>query len=169
MQLEAQLRRKTKEDLMEKYAILLGYLDKQIVFIKRLYDEIIGIDVSTYDKQFLFAMRVQQFYTALEDLLKQIAKAFENHIENMNNFHKELLIRMNTEIPKIRPAVISQQSLLLLDKLRIFQDFISHAYDCELDEHELSLIQKKLKQEYSLVDADLKKFRIFIAKLSNTV
>lgn len=152
---------------MEKYAILLGYFDKQMIFVKKLYSEIIIIDVSQYEKRFVFAMRVQQFYTALEDLFKQIAKSFENHIENMSNFHKELLSRMNTEIPKIRPAAISNKSLLLLDKVRSFRHFIRHAYDCELDENELILIQKKLKEDYSLVEMDLTKFRSFVLSLSS--
>lgn len=151
---------------MEKYAILLGYFDKQLSFIEKLYGEIIKVDVSIYDKRFLFAMRVQQFYTALEDLFKQIAKSFENHIENMSHFHKEMLVRMNTEIPKIRPAVISNQSLVLLDKVRAFRHFIRHAYDCELDPNELLLIQEKLKKEYAQVETDLQKFRTFIQKLS---
>jgi hypothetical protein len=73
---------------MEKYAILLGYFDKQLPFVKKLYDEVVIVDVSIYDKRFLFAMRVQQLYTAIEDLFKQIAKSFENHIENMSNFYK---------------------------------------------------------------------------------
>jgi small-conductance mechanosensitive channel len=151
---------------MEKYAILLGYFDKQLAFIKKLYSEVVPIDLSIYDKRFLFAMRVQQFYTALEDLMKQIAKSFENHIDNMSNFHRELLTRMNTEVPNIRPAVLSHQSLLFLDKLRAFRHFIRHAYDCELDEKELQLIQEKLKKEYSHVESDLQKFRLFVQKLS---
>src|SRR3990167_4102458 len=125
---------------MEKYAILLGYFDKQISIIKKLYTEIVAVDVSIYDKQFLFSMRTQQFYTAIEDLFKQIAKSFENHVENMNNFHKELLARMATEVPKIRPAILSKQSLVLLDKVRAFRHFIRHAYDCELNKEELQLI-----------------------------
>ena len=151
---------------MEKYAILLGYFDKQIVLIKKLYDEVIIVDVSVYEKQFLFAMRVQQFYTAIEDLFKQIAKSFENHIENMSNYHKEMLIRMNTEIPKMRPAVISQQSLIFLDKIRAFRHFIRHAYDCELDESQLRIIQERLKKEYPDVESNLQKFRAFIQTLS---
>ncbi len=153
---------------MEKYAFLLGYFDKQLLVIKRLYDEIITVDVSNYDKQFLFAMRVQQFYTSLEDLFKQIAKSFENHIDSMSNFHKEMLMRMNTDVPKIRPRVISNQSLVLLDKVRAFRHFIRHAYDCELDEKELRLIRDKLTSGYTYVDQDLQAFRSYIKKLANT-
>ena len=152
---------------MEQYSILLGYFDKQSAVIKRLYNEIISVDVSIYDKRFLFALRTQQFYTAIEDLFKQIAKSFENHIENMSNFHKEMFDRMNTEIPKIRPAVISKQSLVLLDKVRAFRHFIRHAYDCELDENELELIQNKLIHEYLLVEKDLQSFRAYIKKLAS--
>ncbi len=152
---------------MEKYAILLGYFDKQMSYVKRIHEEIISIDVGPYADRYLFAMRVQQFYTALEDLLKQIAKSFENHIENMGNFHKELLSRMNTEIPQIRPAVISHSSLLFLDKLRSFRHFIRHAYDCELDTKELLLLQNKFKKEYLDVEENLLKFRPFIEELSH--
>lgn len=152
---------------MERYAILLGYFDKQLSIIKKLYDEIITVDVTIYDKRFLFALRTQQFYTAIEDLFKQTAKSFENHIENLTHFHKEILLRMGTEIPKIRPAVISNQSLVLLDKVRAFRHFIRHAYDCELDEKELQLIQNKLINEYLHVRTDLQNFRSYIKKLAN--
>jgi uncharacterized protein YutE (UPF0331/DUF86 family) len=151
---------------MEKYAILLGYFDKQQLFIKRLYQEIIALDLSFYDKRFVFAMRSQQFYTAIEDLLKQIAKSFENHIDTMSNFHKELLLRMNMEIPKIRPQIISKESFGFLDKLRAFRHFVRHAYDCELEEKELFSLQKKLQKEFSIFEKDLEDFRSFVYKLS---
>jgi transcriptional regulator of heat shock response len=111
-------------------------------------------------------MRVQQLYTAHEDLFKQIAKSFENYIDVMSNFHKELLTRMSIEVPKLRPSVLSQQSLILLDKIRAFRHFVRHAYDCELQESELRLIQEKLKNEYARVESDLEKFRSFLQTLS---
>ncbi len=151
---------------METYALLLGYFDKQIVIITKIYNEITAVDLSIYDKRFLFALRTQQFYTGIEDLFKQIAKAFENHIENMSNFHKEILIRMNTEVPQIRPVVISKSSLVLLDKVRAFRHFIRHAYDCEFDEHELQLLQDKLVKEYKDVEKDLQNFRSYIKELA---
>lgn len=154
---------------MDKYSILLGYFDKQLVVMDRLYKDSVGIDVSNYERRFMFAMKVQQFYTALEDLLKQIAKSFENHIDTMTNFHKELLIRMNTEIPKIRPAVISHQNYIFLDKLRAFRHFIRHAYDCELNENELLLIQKKLEEDYPSLQSELQSFRSFVQRLSNAL
>lgn len=152
---------------MNKYAILLGYYDKQISLVKKIYNEIENIDITVYEKRFQFALKTQQFYTALEDLFKQIAKAFENHIDNSEAFHKELLARMNTDIPKMRPKVISNQAMLFLDKLRAFRHFIRHAYDCELDTHELQIIQDKLKSDFGLVEHDLQQFRQYVEELVN--
>lgn len=151
---------------MKSYSILLGYFEKQMSIIKKLYTEIIRVNVENYEPRFLFAMRVQQFYTSLEDLFKQIAKAFENHIDTMSNFHKEILTRMNMEVPKIRPAVLSTQSLKLLDKIRAFRHFIRHAYDCELDEKELRVIQKKLIDEFHHVEKDLQNFYAYVKTLA---
>lgn len=150
---------------MDQYAFLLGYFDKQLLLVKKIHSEIVIIDLTVYDKRFVFALKTQQFYTALEDLFKQIAKSFENHIDNLQSFHKELLIRMNIEVPKIRPAVLSTKSFLLLDKLRAFRHFIRHAYDCELDKEELRQIQDRLELEFLLVELELNQFRTFIQEL----
>lgn len=151
---------------MDNYLILLGYFDKQFALIKKLYQEIVKVDINVYEKRYLFALKTQQFYTAIEDLCKQIAKSFENHIDNIENFHKELLARMSIEVPKMRPAVISTRSMLLLDKLRAFRHFIRHAYDCELDPKELENIQTKIAAEFSFVEEDFKKFRSYVQSLS---
>jgi len=151
---------------MEKYAILLGYFDKQMKIITRLQGEIEKIDVAKFEPRYVFSLKTQQFYTALEDLFKQIAKTFENHIENLSSYHKELLMRMSMEIPGMRPAILSDQSVAVLDKVRSFRHFIRHAYDCELDPDELREIQKKLREDYSLVRNDLAKFREYLLELT---
>ena len=152
---------------MEKHKILASYFDKQIIIIEKLYREIIQIDISLYSDRFVFALKTQQLYTALEDMFKQIAKAFENHIRDLSSFHKELLLRMNMEITTIRPAVLSKPSFLLLDKVFSFRHFIRHAYDCELDEDQLDFLQKKLQREFGQVEHDLNVFRKYIQEIAS--
>jgi hypothetical protein len=150
---------------MEKYRVLLAYVNKQRSMIKKLHHEIVNIDVSKYDSRFRFALQTQQFYTALEDLFKQIARTFENHIEDLTRFHKEILIRMSLEIPQIRPQVLSQVSIRFLDKIRAFRHFIRHAYDCELDELQLASLQALLRSEFPSVEGDLEKFHRYLSSL----
>lgn len=132
----------------------------------------IATDIATDEESIAIAavMVVQsRVYTCLssqlEDLLKQIAKAFENHIDNLTSYHKELLIRLNTEIPGIRPSVLSKENYLLLDKIRAFRHFICHAYDCELDENELSSIQRLINNQFKNLEYDFHQFRKFIEEL----
>jgi len=153
---------------MEKYAVLLGYFDKQLKVIERLRSEIETVDISHYDSMYVFALKTQQFYTAIEDLFKQIAKAFENNIDSLSSYHKELLTRMNTEVSGIRPALLSDQSLSTLNKIRAFRHFIRHAYDCELDSNELAIIQTLLQEKYPQVHADINQFRDYVKELADS-
>lgn len=152
---------------MKKYAILLGYFDKQWQLVEKLNDQLIAVDLSYYEYRYEFALKAQQFYTALEDLLKQIAKAFENHIQDITVSTNELLTRLHMQIPKIRPQVLSTESFLFLDKIRAFRHFIWHAYDCELLETELVDIQKRLKANFNILKKDFMAFRGFVEDLSN--
>lgn len=123
------------------------------------------MDLSTWKNGYVFALKTQQLFTALEDLFKQVAKAFENHIEDL--YHRELLQRLNTAIPDIRPALLSDESFILSDKIRAFRHFIRHGYGCELDPKELRILQHRLRTEYHHVENNLSTFKLYIDKLSN--
>ena len=150
---------------MEKYAILLDYYDKQWALIQKLQKQIVQIDVASYEFRYVFALKTQQFYTAIEDLLKQVAKSFENHIQDFTTFQKELLVRLHMSIPSIRPNLLSETSFQVLDKILAFRDFVRHAYDCELLESELRLIQNKIKEFFQVLENDFLEFRNFVKTL----
>lgn len=86
----------------------------------------------------LKALSLRDLYNTFEDLFVEIAKTFENRIENPIFFHKELLKRMTIEVPKIRPKVLSKESFFILDKLRGFRHIFRHAYNYEISPEKLS-------------------------------
>ena len=73
---------------------------------------------------------------------------------------------LHTEVPSIRPAVLCKESFLLLDKIRAFRYFIRHAYDCELDEMELTTIQGMLNNGFLQIEKDMGSFRKYVQELS---
>ena len=113
---------------MLKYATLFDRWEKLLSPINRLYSEVSHIDLSRYENRYVFALKVQQLYTAIEDFVK--------------------------EIPKVRPPLFSGESLILLNKLGTFRHLIWHAYDCELDEKELEIILQELKGSFHFVEND---------------
>lgn len=151
---------------MKKYAILLGYFDKQKQVINKLYEDLVQLDVSVWELGYVFAMKTQQFYSATEDLLKQIAKAFENHVEDLSQYHRGLLMRLSTDIPNIRPRVLSEGSYAFLDKVRAFRHFVRHGYGCELDPTQLKQLQGQIIANYSALEKDFNDFRSYVYKLA---
>ncbi len=152
---------------MEKYSILYSFIKKQQDTVLKLFSEIKTLDLSVYENKYVFALKVQQAFTAIEDVFKSIAKTFENSIDDFQQYHIELLKRMNTDVESIRPQVITYHSFHFLNKLRSFRHFIRHAYDYELDQDELQYLQKKVNESLQHLEVDLNRFLQFVKKLSD--
>ncbi len=152
---------------MEKYQILLGFLVKQKGTIVKFTNEVKDLDLHKYENLYVFALKTQQLYTAIEDVFIRIAKTFENSIQELQKYHSELLKRMNIEVQNHRPAVISDNTYVFLNKMRAFRHFVRHAYDYELDKEELSLIQKKINEHSAELNKDLDLFEQFLVELTS--
>ena len=153
---------------MEKIKILVAFISRQLRTIENLKAAILNLDLNDYNQQYVFALKTQQLYTAVEDLLKSIAVTFENNIDSAQSYHIELLNRMKLDIKNIRPAVISDDSFKILNKLRAFHHFVRHAYDYELDKDELLLLQKKMGESFKHVNNDIGIFLNFLDELLKT-
>lgn len=146
--------------MIEQYFFLKGYFDKQSKIIEKIFLVIHKLDLSDFKNRYVLSIKTQQFYTAIEDLLKQVAKSFENNVDSI-----ELLMRLNTEVPNIRPAFLSKESYLFLDRLRTFRHVIWHAYDCELDEKQLVNIQSIVNEFYPHFIKDFTTFGQYLNRL----
>ncbi len=104
------------------------------------------------------AYQIHNFYNAIEDLLKMVASHFENQISDTARWHSVLLQRMSQEISGIRPAVLSQESYLLLNSLRGFRHFFRHAYGVPIDYEQLQINLKKARQLFPNLEQDLNQF-----------
>ena len=75
---------------------------------------------------------------------QEIAKTFENKVEDPAKYHRELLKRMYMDIPGIRPKSLSLESYHALDELRGFRHIFRHAYDYELDPERVDSLKQKI-------------------------
>lgn len=73
-----------------------------------------------------------------------VAAHFENQISDTARWHSVLLQRMSQEIPGIRPAVLSQESYLLLNSLRGFRHFSAMLMEFPLTTNNCKLTSRKL-------------------------
>lgn len=104
------------------------------------------------------AYHVHNYYSAVEDLLKIVAAAFENNIDDASRWHSELIDRMTLEIEGVRPRLLSGETASLLHRLRSFRHFFRHAYRVELDGAEIQANIERVQQVHPLLLSDAATF-----------
>ena len=74
------------------------------------------------------ALNLHDFYNGLERIFERIAENIDEIKPEGLNWHQEILRQMAMEIPKVRPAVISQDLREELDKYRAFRHIVRNIY-----------------------------------------
>jgi uncharacterized protein YutE (UPF0331/DUF86 family) len=149
----------------EKISLLLGYMESQEEEIDKILSEIREINPETKEKTVYLAYNLHNLYNAFEDLFREIAKIFENEIENLDYYYKELLKRMTIEISGIRPKILSKESYAILDELRGFRHIFRHAYTYEIIPEKIEFLKDKLLRNWDLIKRDLYNFKSWLKSL----
>lgn len=147
----------------EAIALLLGFLKSQRTEIDGLEEEIQNIEPVDKEKTVYLGYSLHNIYCAFEDLFKEIAKTFENQIEDPSRYHRALLKRMTLEVPGIRPALLSRETHKVLDELRRFRHMFRHAYTYELESRKVRDLQLCLLSGYDKIISDMDFFMSFLA------
>lgn len=104
------------------------------------------------------AYQLHNLYSAIEDLFKIVAGAFENNVVDFSRWHTELLRRMTLTIEGIRPALISKRSAELLNELRSFRHLFRHAYITQLDIRKVQENIERARLARPLLQEDVRTF-----------
>jgi hypothetical protein len=104
-------------------------------------------------------------YTSMENYFRRISKYFENDLPS-ESWHKELIERMQLELPNIRPALLDRETALLCEELLGFRHIFRTFYDRRLDPERIRLIQKKIPD---LFDKFAMAHKHYIEKLADMV
>jgi hypothetical protein len=120
---------------------------------ERNYDLIILADILT------------DYYTCVETAFVRIAKAFENELEK-ERWHASLLERMNMEVPRVRPRVVTEGTYRHLHELLRFRHVRRYYFDRKYDRDRMTLLESSFQLSIPLVKADLDQFMSFLEELS---
>ncbi len=101
--------------------------------------------------------QLHNLYGAFEQLFEEVARTFENRIEAAG-YHASPIRRMQLDIPRIRPALLSERTASDLDELRRFRHRFRHAYAVELDSEKVAALAGKTRQIRRDFARDLERF-----------
>ena len=95
---------------------------------------------------------LHNFYTGIENILKQILGAKGISIPTSGSWHRDLLIRASEE------KIITETTRKQLAKYLAFRHFFVHAYSFLLDESELRLLVDDVFDTYAIFKAEIDAF-----------
>ncbi|MHB1256598.1 MAG: ribonuclease toxin HepT-like protein [Dethiobacteraceae bacterium] len=146
----------------ERLAVLLAYMKNQRLEINNLLTIIKSSSTENEEKTVYLGYMLHNLYCALEDIFKRVAEAFENNVDDLSRYHRDLLRRMSFELPGVRPALLTAQTYRTLDELRRFRHLFRHAYAYQLDPRRVAELQSVMINAKDELDADFENYKRFL-------
>ena len=110
------------------------------------------------------ALDLQSFYQGVERLLELVAKTVDGALPSSEDWHRQLLDQMASEVAGIRPALISAETRTCLDRLRRFRHVVRNVYVFDLSPDKLEPLLLELPSASRLVQRDLEAFAAFLGQ-----
>lgn len=119
---------------------------------------------NSQNDQFLdgVALNLHSFYTGVERILENIAEVSDEYKPSGMSWHRELLLQMASEIPEIRPALISNTLLKALDQYQGFRHVVRNIYTFRLEAAQIAPLTDQLASTYEQCQTELFQFADFL-------
>ena len=108
------------------------------------------------------ALNLHGFYNGLERLFERIATTIDGSLPQGENWHQVLLKQMETEIPGVRPAVISNETYQALDGYRGFRHIVRNIYTFRFNIAKMRRLVEDVPMVFSRVRTELLAFAAFL-------
>jgi hypothetical protein len=94
------------------------------------------------------ALTLHSFYAGLERVFEVIADGVDRTKPTGANWHQELLHQMASEIPAVRPAVLTSETRDMLDRFRGFRHVVRNIYSFRLDPGQIEVLIEQLPRTW---------------------
>ncbi len=111
------------------------------------------------------ALNLHGFYAGMERVFEVIADRVDRAKPAGANWHQELLHQMASEIPGIRPPVLSLPVRDRLDRYRGFRHVVRNVYTFNLDPEQVEVLVRQLQPTMEQVSQELLALAEFLEKL----
>lgn len=113
------------------------------------------------------ALSLHDFYSGMERIFHYIASGIDVSVPAGHEWHRELLKQMSVEIPKLRPVILSQESVNMLSEYLAFRHVVRNVYAFQFDPVRVERLVNGLPSVISKVKANLESFVSFLEQIVN--
>lgn len=112
---------------------------------------------------------LHDFYCGVEKIFERIALAMDSELPQGPDWHSQLLIRMGSEIERIRPAIINKALQNQLREYLRFRHLFRNVYGFALDWTKLQRPVNMMKEIYHNFQSDILNFFIFLDTIGDEI
>jgi len=101
---------------------------------------------------------VLDYYTALENIFKEVAKNIDGRLPAGPDWHKDLLTQVGLNLPGLRPPLLSGETFAEVDELRRFRHLARNIYGFNLKPERVISLLEKLPELDKKIESELSCF-----------
>ncbi len=148
---------------MAAYQALSARIIKELQELERVVsrcEDIWAQSEASGDERYLdgVALNLHSFYTGLERIFELVISEIDEAIPSGSNWHQALLRLAATDIPQLRPALISDATRNALDRYRGFRHVVRSIYSFELDKEQMVPLLSHLRAVFESAKVELTRF-----------
>lgn len=150
-------------------ALLKASINADLAEINRLYKQLASYlqPLETVEQTIVVGYYLHNLYTAFENISLNVARTFENQIDDQRQWHAMLLKRMMLDIEGIRPKLYQPNTYVCLDELRRFRHVFRNAYSIALDPQRVAIVLSKAQDLQTTYEQDMNQFKQFLDSLAS--
>jgi len=113
------------------------------------------------------ALNLHSFYNGLERIFETVARRLDPTFPSGERWHRDLLEQMGQEIPGVRPAVLSPESVEKLDEFLAFRHRVRNLYGFNLEARRLHELLERLPKAWQSARVDIESFRSLLQRAAS--
>ena len=111
------------------------------------------------------ALNLHDVYSGFERIFRQIAATVDDNLPAGADWHRELLEQMGLDLPKIRPAVLTPDSIQHLDQYLRFRHVVRNIYTFSFDPERIAKLVTEMDAVFPQIRQELTVFASFLEKV----
>lgn len=111
------------------------------------------------------ALNLHDFYAGLERIFQQIGSTVDGNIPTGHNWHRELLQQMESDLPELRPPVLTTEAVKSLDEFLRFRHVLRNIYAFQFDPERIARLVTLLRPVWQQVETELTVFTSFLEQV----
>jgi hypothetical protein len=160
--------------MIEDYLIAAGRIRQELTDLDRVVkraERAIAAARRRPEDQDLYidsaALNLHDFYAGLERVFQQIVTTVDGILPAGQDWHRALLQQMLTDLPDLRPRVLSAEAAQALDEFLRFRHVVRNIYAFQFDPERVARLVQLLLPAFHQAQIELLAFAKFLEQVGN--